>query len=174
MDYTIRENLILGRQRDAPFAQKGRLNQRYITRFAEKKLQDYDIKAPGIQTKARTLSGGNQQKIILARELAVCPEVLVAAQPTRGLDVQATKFVQNQIVTAKDAGAAVLYISTELKEIMEISDRVMVLYKGKNVAVLDARTADTWNVGLLMAGKCIPADGVNKNEGAADETMESI
>ncbi|MEL7610144.1 MAG: ABC transporter ATP-binding protein [Bacillota bacterium] len=173
MDYTVRENLILGRHRDAPFSRKGRLDQRHITRFAEEKMRDYGIKAPGVQTKARTLSGGNQQKIILARELAVCPEVLVAVQPTRGLDVQATKFVQNQIVAAKRAGTAVLYISTELKEIMELSDRVMVFYKGQNVAVLDAKTADTWNVGLLMAGKRIPAGGMNKNKGAADETMES-
>ncbi|ATW25849.1 ABC transporter ATP-binding protein [Candidatus Formimonas warabiya] len=153
LDFSVKDNLLLGRYYQEPCSSGGKLNHTYNDSFARKKVEEYHVLTPDVNARAAHLSGGNQQKLILARELAVPPQVLIAAQPTRGLDVAATKFVQRWILKQKEAGTAVLYISTELEEIFDMSDRIMVLYHGDIVGVFDAGAVDLWTVGLLMAGR---------------------
>jgi ABC-type uncharacterized transport system ATPase subunit len=110
------------------------------------------VRAPSIDTLAGALSGGNAQKMILARELDRNPQVLLAAQPTRGLDVSAIEYVHRQLIEQRDAGVAILLISTELDEILALSDRIAVIYEGQIVDVVDAGAADVSEIGLMMAG----------------------
>jgi ABC-type uncharacterized transport system ATPase subunit len=112
----------------------------------------FDVRTPSIQTSAGSLSGGNQQKVIVARELSRPIKLLIANQPTRGLDVGSIEFIHGRIVDARDKGAAVLLVSAELDEIMSLSDRIAVMYKGRILATLDAETATREQLGLLMAG----------------------
>lgn len=133
------------------FTQNGRLNHRQIRRHAEKLIADYQIKAaPG--DKIRTLSGGNMQKVLLARVLERNPRVIVAAQPTRGLDIGATEYVRRKLLEQRERGAAVLLISEDLDEILELSDRIAVIYEGEIMGVLARAEADTERLGLLMSG----------------------
>ncbi len=117
-----------------------------------RQFQTFDIHATSGKLRVSQLSGGNQQKVVLARELSGDPSLIVAMQPTRGLDVGATEYVQQALLTERQRGAAILYISTELEEIMMMSDRIAVLYEGRFVAILDAATATAKQLGLLMAG----------------------
>jgi simple sugar transport system ATP-binding protein len=112
----------------------------------------FDVRAPGPDVLARTLSGGNQQKLIVAREFQRDPQVLIAAQPTRGLDVAATEFVHRKLIELRDQDKAVLLISMELTEILDLSDRILVMYEGKIVGEFDADQASPELLGLLMAG----------------------
>jgi len=115
-------------------------------------VKQFDIRTPSIFVNAGSLSGGNQQKMVVARELSRPIKLLVAAQPTRGLDVGSIEFIHNQIVRMRDAGSAVLLVSAELDEIMSLSDRIAVMYKGRVVAILDCTQATREKLGLLMAG----------------------
>ena len=128
------------------------MDREAISSNAEKLLATYDIRAPSIETQAGNLSGGNAQKMVLARELAHQPRLLLAAQPTRGLDISAIEFVHNRLIEQRDAGVAVLLISTELDEILTLSDRIAVIYEGQIVDVLDAKDVDVNKIGLVMAG----------------------
>ncbi len=120
--------------------------------FAEELVYIFDIRTPSIMTPVGSLSGGNQQKVIVARELSRPVKLLIASQPTRGLDVGSIEFIHHRIVEARDKGAAVLLISAELDEIMSLSDRIAVMYKGRILAIVDAKTATREQLGLLMAG----------------------
>ncbi len=152
LQFSIAQNLILKAFKYLPFCRHFLLQQEAIANRAQAAIQEFDIRANGIDIKVSQLSGGNQQKVVLARELAQTPDLIIAMQPTRGLDVGATVAVQSRILTERDRGAAILYISTELEEVMAMSDRIAVIYRGEFVAILDAATAKVEEIGLLMAG----------------------
>ena len=120
--------------------------------WKERIVEDYDVRTPSIQTTVQSLSGGNKQKVVIARELAADPRLLIASQPTRGVDVGSIEFIHSQIVKARDGGAGVLLISAELDEVMGLSDRILVMYDGRVVAELDGEGADRNRIGRLMAG----------------------
>ena len=123
-----------------------------IERTARQLIDEFDIRTPSPRTPAGSLSGGTQQKVIVAREFSRPIKLLVASQPTRGLDVGSIEYIHHRIVEKRDAGCGVLLVSSELDEIMELSDRIAVMYRGKIVAVLEAEEATKEHVGLLMAG----------------------
>jgi simple sugar transport system ATP-binding protein len=152
LQFSIAQNLILKAFKYLPFCRRFLLHQEAIANRAQVAMQEFDIRANGIDILVSQLSGGNQQKVVLARELAQTPALIIAMQPTRGLDVGATVSVQSRILTERDRGAAILYISTELEEVMAMSDRIAVIYRGEFVAILDAATAKVEEIGLLMAG----------------------
>ena len=152
MSFSIARNLILKCFSWLPFCRYGLLNDRAIDHQANQAVQTYDVRTNSIHLNVSQLSGGNQQKVVLARELAGEPALVVAMQPTRGLDVGATEFVQQQLLAQRDRGAAILYISTELEEVMKMGDRIAVLYNGQFVAILESASATVEQIGLLMAG----------------------
>jgi simple sugar transport system ATP-binding protein len=122
-------------------------------------VRAFDVRTPSVQTLAGKLSGGNAQKMILARELARQPRVLLAAQPTRGLDVSAIEFIHTRLLEKRDEGAAILLFSTELDEILTMSDRIAVMYAGKIVGLVDGDKADINQLGLMMGGSAAHAGG---------------
>jgi len=152
LEFSISENLILGIHNKQPFARGIILNYDEVKKYANTLIEKYDIRTPSGEVKMMSLSGGNQQKAVLARELETDPLLIVASQPTRGLDIGAIEFVHNQIIKQRDAGKAVLLISAELTEIMSLSDRIAVMYGGRIVAIVDAKDASEEKLGLLMAG----------------------
>jgi ABC-type uncharacterized transport system ATPase subunit len=161
LSFPIRDNLILCSYYRPPFAAGIALDYAAISAQAEQLVRLFDVRTPGIETTVGSLSGGNQQKVIVARELSRISgqmaangraALLIANQPTRGLDVGSIEFIHRRIVEARDSGAAVLLISAELDEIMSLSDRIAVMYKGRILDTLDARTATREHLGLLMAG----------------------
>jgi general nucleoside transport system ATP-binding protein len=152
LSFPIRDNMVLCTYYRAPFTKGIELDYTQITATAEELVKTFDVRTPSIMTPARSLSGGNQQKVIVARELSRPIHLLIASQPTRGLDVGSIEFIHHRIVEARDHGTAVLLISAELDEIMSLSDRIAVMYKGRILATLDARTASREELGLLMAG----------------------
>ncbi len=152
LDFTIAENMILENYHKEPFSRKGRLNHKAIEDFSEKLIEKFDVRPRNHGQKAGALSGGNQQKVIIAREITNNPEVLIAAQPTRGLDVGAIEYVHKYLIEQRDNGRAVLLISFELDEVINLSDRIAVIYEGKIVDIIDAKDADERTLGLLMAG----------------------
>ncbi|GIV98293.1 MAG: ABC transporter [Herpetosiphonaceae bacterium] len=156
LSYSVADNLVLNRYYQPPFAKGIVLNQEHILENAEKRIKEYDIRTPGPEVPVATLSGGNKQKVIIARELSRPLKLLIAAQPTRGVDVGSIEFIHQQIINERDSGTAVLLVSAELDEIMALSDRIAVMYKGKIVAVLPAASATREQLGLLMAGSDAP------------------
>ncbi|TFI53142.1 ABC transporter ATP-binding protein [Mastigocladus laminosus UU774] len=152
LQFNIAQNLILKDFQKLPFCRRFLLQPTAINHNAKSAIQEFDIRGAGIDVKVSQLSGGNQQKVVLARELAGKPQLIVAMQPTRGLDVGATQAVQQRLLTQRERGAAILYISTELEEVMAISDRIAVMYKGEFVDILDAPRATIEEIGLLMGG----------------------
>jgi ABC-type uncharacterized transport system ATPase subunit len=150
--FPVRDNLVLCSYYRSPFAKGIELDFPVIEQQAEELVNTFDIRTPSIQTSAGSLSGGNQQKVIVARELARPVKLLIASQPTRGLDVGSIEFIHQRIVEARDKGTAVLLISAELDEIMSLSDRIAVMYKGHILDTLDAQAATREQLGLLMAG----------------------
>jgi simple sugar transport system ATP-binding protein len=151
-EFTIAENLMLDRSTKPPFVKFGMLQLGYLAEFAETKLGEFDIRAQGIGTHVGRLSGGNQQKVVLARELSRDLRLLVAAQPTRGLDVGSIEFVHTRIVEARDAGVPVVVVSTELDEVAALADRVAVMYRGSIVGIVPGDTPREV-LGLMMAGE---------------------
>ena len=124
-----------------------------IRAYAERLIEQYDVRSgQGPVTVARSMSGGNQQKAIIAREIDKNPQLLIAVQPTRGLDVGAIEYIHKQIVAQRDAGKAVLLVSLELDEVMTVSDRILVMYEGEIVGELDPKTTTVEELGLYMAG----------------------
>lgn len=152
LDFTLIENLIGKNYYRAPFSKRGVFQQSEIKPFAEKAIQDYDVRTPSPELKAKLLSGGNQQKLVLARELSGKPDLVIAAQPTRGLDVGATEYVRSRMVEARNNGAAILLISTELEEILSLSDRIAVMYEGEIMGIVPGKGADIHEIGEMMAG----------------------
>jgi ABC-type uncharacterized transport system ATPase subunit len=150
-EFTIAENLMLDRSDRKPFAKGLSLQLAVLKKFATEKLKQFDIRAQGIDSKASQLSGGNQQKVVLARELSRDLRLLVASQPTRGLDVGSIEFVHEQIVATRDSGIPVLIVATELDEATQLGDRIAVMYKGKVVGIVPATTSRSV-LGQMMAG----------------------
>jgi len=150
--YSVADNLILGQQDASRFSQAGLLNFGHIRSWARQLVEQYDVRPRRTDVAVGNLSGGNQQKVVLAREFSEDPALLIAAQPTRGLDVGAAQFVHERLVEKRDAGAAVLLISAELDEILALADRVAVIYEGQIMKTLTSDEADEGTVGLLMTG----------------------
>ena len=149
--FSIAENLILDTHREAPYAKGITLSPKAVATRAEVQVKEFDIRAQSIQDPVTSLSGGNKQKVVLARELSRPVKLLVASQPTRGLDVGSIEFVHERILAERDAGRAVLLFSTELDEVTALADRIAVMYAGKILAIVDA-TVSREELGLLMAG----------------------
>ncbi|MCR2804144.1 ABC transporter ATP-binding protein [Paenibacillus soyae] len=152
LQMSIEENLIAKEYRSAPFSRGGIVNKRKVKLNAEEQIRKFSVKAPGPGAPVGRLSGGNQQKVILARELMLNPGVMIAMQPTRGMDVGAAENVHRRMLEARDRGCSVLLISTELEEIMTLSDRIAVLYKGELLDTMDREEAELDRIGMLMAG----------------------
>ncbi|MFC3882332.1 heme ABC transporter ATP-binding protein, partial [Bacillus songklensis] len=152
LDYTIGENMALQTYYKEPYSKSGILNYKKIYEKAKSLIQEFDVRTPSEYTPARALSGGNQQKAIIAREVDRSPDLLIAAQPTRGLDVGAIEFIHSKLVEERDKGKAVLLVSLELEEVMNLSDRIAVIYEGKIVDIVDPKTTNEQELGLLMAG----------------------
>ncbi|KPV61146.1 heme ABC transporter ATP-binding protein [Paenibacillus sp. A3] len=152
LDFSMSENMVLETYYQPKYNRGGFLNSEAIETQAQRLISEFDVRTPSIHTKARALSGGNQQKAIIARELDKDPELLIAAQPTRGLDVGAIEFVHRKLIEARDHGKAVLLISFELDEIRNVSDRIAVIHSGQIVGEVDPETTNEEELGLLMAG----------------------
>ncbi|WP_249869727.1 ABC transporter ATP-binding protein [Oceanobacillus saliphilus] len=152
LDYSVGENIVLQTYYKKPYSKAKVLNYKAIYDKAEKIIQEYDVRTPSVFTKARALSGGNQQKAIIGREVDRSPDLLIAAQPTRGLDVGAIEFIHKKLIEERDKGKAILLISFELDEIMNISDRIAVMFDGKIVAEVKPEETSEQELGLLMAG----------------------
>ena len=154
LDYTLEDNIILQRYFEPEFTNKfGFLRRKNIRAFAEKIIADYDVRSgQGPITISRAMSGGNQQKAIIGREIDKDPQLLIAVQPIRGLDVGAIEYIHKQIVAQRDAGKGVLLVSLELDEVMTVSDRILVMYEGEIVGELDPKKTTVEELGLYMAG----------------------
>ena len=154
LDYTLEDNMILQRYFEPEFVSKaGFMNRKNIRAYAERLIEQYDIRSgQGPITTARSMSGGNQQKAIVAREIDKDPQLLVAVQPTRGLDVGAIEYIHKQLVKQRDEGRAVLLVSLELEEVMSVSDRILVMFEGEIVGELDPKKTTVEELGLYMAG----------------------
>ena len=152
LQFNLVDNLVLGDHRVAPYAKHGFMRPREIAAMAKKRIKDYDIRTTSEKIAAADLSGGNQQKVVIAREIGRNPELLVAAQPTRGLDVGAIEFVHSQILAERAAGKAVLLLSLELEEVLSLADRVLVIYEGRIVKEFVAEEADAETLGYYMTG----------------------
>jgi ABC-type uncharacterized transport system ATPase subunit len=150
--YSVSENLVLNRYYAPPFARGWVRDYPAIDAYAEKLVEMFDVRTPSVATPGGNLSGGNQQKMVVARELGRKIVLLVAAQPTRGVDVGSIEFIHSQIVKQRDAGVGVLLVSSELDEIMALADRIVVMYKGEIIGEVDAAVATREQLGLLMAG----------------------
>jgi simple sugar transport system ATP-binding protein len=151
LDFNLAENLVLHDYAKEPFSKLGWVNPRSWFRWARGLLQEFDVRGGGPTTRAGSLSGGNQQKVVIAREVSRDPSVLIAAQPTRGLDVGAIEFVHRRLVEQRDAGKAVLLVSLELEEIVSLSDRILVLYEGRIVAEFPPDVSEE-EIGIAMIG----------------------
>ena len=154
LDYTLEDNLVLQRYFEPEFVSgTGFLKRRAIREYAVRLIEQYDVRSgQGPATAARSMSGGNQQKAIIAREIDKDPQLLVAVQPTRGLDVGAIEYIHSQLVAQRDAGRGVLLVSLELDEVMNVSDRILVMYEGEIVGEFDPKTVTVEELGLYMAG----------------------
>ena len=154
LDYSLEYNMILQRYFEQDFTSRvGFLRRPSIRDYADKLIEQYDVRSgQGAVTTARAMSGGNQQKAIIAREIDKDPDLLIAVQPTRGLDVGAIEYIHKQLVAQRDAGKAVLLVSLELDEVMDVPDRILVMYEGEIVGELDPKKTTQEELGLYMAG----------------------
>ncbi len=158
MGFSIARNLIIKNYNQSPFARHRLLNRSAIRKNAQGMLAEFNIKANSCEDLAKDLSGGNQQKVILSRELSSHPRLLIGAQPTRGLDIGATEYIRKRLMDARNNGAAVLLISSDLEEILQLSDRIAVIYGGRLMGILP-RGASVEEIGMLMMGKKQEANG---------------
>ena len=153
LDYSLEDNIVLQRYFEPEFSNMGFLRRKNIRDYAEKLIDQYDIRSgQGPITTARSMSGGNQQKAIIAREIDKSPALLIAVQPTRGLDVGAIEYIHKQIVEQRNRGKAVLLVSLEMDEVLDVSDRILVMYEGEIVGELNPKTTTPEEMGLYMAG----------------------
>jgi simple sugar transport system ATP-binding protein len=156
---TVAQNLVLTRYHSEEFSSGVQVNWDKVSVKADELVAEYDIRTSGINVETTTLSGGNQQKVIVARELSRALKLAIASQPTRGVDVGSIEYIHSQIIAERDSGTAVLIVSTELDEVMALSDRVLVMYRGTIVAEVDPKQVSALDVGLYMAGS--RPEGVN-------------
>ncbi len=151
-EFTVAENLILREHEKAPYSRSGFLDLGEISRHADELIKRFQVKTPSSETLAKNLSGGNIQKIVLAREISRAPRVIIAAQPTRGLDIGATEYVREQLLEQRRLGVAIMLISEDLDEILALSDRIAILYEGQVMDIVPRAQATPEKLGLLMAG----------------------
>ena len=153
LDYSLENNIVLQRFREPEFQHLGFIKKNAVRQYSDRQAEEYDVRSgQGSATITRTMSGGNQQKAIIAREIDREPQLLLAVQPTRGLDVGAIENIHRQILAQRDAGKAVLLVSLELDEVMNLSDRILVMYEGEIVGEFNPKTTDVQTLGLYMAG----------------------
>jgi simple sugar transport system ATP-binding protein len=151
----LAENMALQTYYKQPLSKKGVLQRGEIDAFAQKLVVDFDVRAAGIHIAAGSMSGGNQQKAVIARELNRDNDLVIAAQPTRGLDVGAIEYIHQRLIDQRDAGKAVLVVSFELDEILNLSDCIAVINQGKIVGIVDAKDTNKQELGLLMTGMSV-------------------
>ena len=151
-NFTVAENMVLDQYYATPFAKGPQVDWARVNQISAKLVHDFDIRTPSVFAQAGHLSGGNQQKLIVARELARDTKCVIAGQPTRGLDVGSIEYIHKRLIAARDEGDGVLLVSAELDEILALSDRILVMFKGRIVAEYTADTADKAQIGLAMAG----------------------
>ncbi|HEX9617235.1 MAG TPA: ATP-binding cassette domain-containing protein, partial [Anaerolineales bacterium] len=151
-EFTVAENLILREHGQKPYARAGFFDFRAISQRSKELIQSFNVKTPSQETPVKNLSGGNIQKLLLARELSRKPRVLIASQPTRGLDVGATEYVHRRLLEQRAEGTAILLISEDLDEILALSDRIAVIYEGQVMGVVHHDESTPEKLGLLMAG----------------------
>ena len=163
LEFDLAENMILGDHRHPPFTNHGVMDPKAIARITRERVEEYDVRTPSDKVLASTLSGGNQQKLVLARELGRDPELLIAAQPTRGLDVGAIEFVHSRILEERSSGKAVLLVSLELEEVQSLADRILVIFEGHIVKEFLSGEATDEDLGIYMTG--------GKAEGPRVETV---
>ena len=149
---SIEENLVLNQYRNEPFARGWIRNIEAVTTYAQQMIEKFDVRTPSGKNLIHSLSGGNKQKVVIAREMSQNSKVIIASQPTRGIDIGSIEFIHNQLLAARDSGVGVLLVSAELDEILSIADRIAVMYGGKIVAILDSNNVDRTQIGRLMAG----------------------
>lgn len=152
LQHSLAENAVLGSHKKAPFAKSGVLDYPKIHEFCLELIEEFDVRTPNEKVEAKSLSGGNQQKLIVARELSRHPELLIASQPTRGVDVGAIEFIHKRLVAERDKNKAVLLVSLELDEVMALADRIAVVYDGKIVGIVNGKDATEKELGIMMAG----------------------
>jgi general nucleoside transport system ATP-binding protein len=153
LDYTMEDNIVLKAYKNEPFSKNGLINREKITEYANKIIKNFDVRSgEGGKSMARSLSGGNQQKGIIGREIVSDPDLLIAVQPVRGLDVGSIEYIHKRLVEQRDNGKAILLVSLELDEILNVSDRIAVVNNGELVGIINASEADENKVGLMMAG----------------------
>jgi general nucleoside transport system ATP-binding protein len=153
LDYPLQSNMVLQVYNKEPFAKNGLLNFKAIKEYAKKIIENFDVRSgEGEASIARTLSGGNQQKAIIGRELELNPNLLIAVQPTRGLDVGSIEYIHKRLVSHRDSGKAVLLVSLELDEVLQLSDRIAIVNNGELIGVVNASETNENEVGLMMAG----------------------
>ena len=163
-NYSVADNLVLNSYYRSPFAKGMTIQRESIDTNAETLVKKFDVRTPSVQTPAASLSGGNQQKMVIARELSRPIQLIIAAQPTRGIDVGSIEFIHQQIVAKRDEGIAVLLISSELDEIMALSDRIVVMYRGSIIGEVLNKETTRQELGLLMAG--VKSDSENIHHSA--------
>lgn len=152
MAMNLSENIILQDYYKKEFGTHGMLNWKFINRYTDDNLEQYQVKTPSRYALAQNLSGGNQQKLIVAREVSRNPNLLIAMHPTRGVDVGAIEYIHQQLINERDNGLAILLVSTELDEVMKLSDRIAVMFEGKIMGIVDPKEIDTEKMGLMMGG----------------------
>ena len=152
---TLEENTLMGRQDEEPFSKHGLINHKKIRQYAAQLISDFDVKASSPTQKMQELSGGNAQKLIVAREMSMDTPVLICCEPTRGIDIGAMEAIHDRMVKKRDSGAAVLLVSSELSEIMSLSDRIYVIYEGQIRGEFERNSMDDKRLGLLMVGGSI-------------------
>lgn len=158
-DLNIEENLILGFHEDQPYSTGYRLNQQTIMQFALEAISEYNIQVPSHKAQLKYLSGGNQQRVVVARELSHKPQVIVAAQPTRGLDVASTEYVRSMLLGMREQGKGILLVTTDLDEAIQLSDRLAIMYDGSFIDIVDPNDVSEEQLGLMMGGHTLRKGG---------------
>jgi ABC-type uncharacterized transport system ATPase subunit len=169
--FPVASNLVLNQLRDRPFSRRGRIDRRAVRDHAGRLVDEFDVRTPSVDAAVSTLSGGNQQKVIIAREFFHGRRLLVLSQPTRGLDVGSIQYIHRQIVAKRDEGTAVLLNSSELDEVLALADRIAVIYRGRLVGMVDRADASRDLIGLLMAGAVDEAAEVTPAAGDEEVTV---
>jgi simple sugar transport system ATP-binding protein len=166
--FAVSSNLVLNQIEERPFSRRLRIDRRAVRKHAEDLVEQFDVRTASVQSPVSTLSGGNQQKVIIAREFFHADRLLVLSQPTRGLDVGSIQYIHRQVVAKRDEGAGVLLNSSELDEVLALADRIAVMYRGRIVDILPAEAAQRERLGLLMAGSGLGADASTEDPGGAE------
>jgi ABC-type uncharacterized transport system ATPase subunit len=174
LPFPIFDNMVLCTYYQPPFAQGPVVQFQQVYEYADRLVQEFDVRTPSFALPAQTLSGGNQQKVIVAREFSRPIRLLIAAQPTRGLDVGSIEYIHRRLVQKRDEGTAVLLVSVELDEIMALSDRIAVMYEGQIVGTADADKVTREELGLLMAGAQIEGQVRNARQEARTEAEGGV